>query len=434
MKEYIKRRQRQWEDLWAREREELALEEAARVAKMEAEARKQEEIAARKKLLLEQQEAERLRQKRIEREEKLAEEKWNKQFDTLLAQIKERAQKNDELKEIRTIIDNREPPLQKLNWTTWLSDPLNQRLADLDFDRAMDVFKRDNLMAEALRSGDEAADPSARPTSSGRAKKFNHVLSFAGNSNVSTRTYDYVTTDFNPDDFDLNLGFTVSYWVRPDEVGNSMLAFGRKPHNNQRFGFGIYRKRQSYFGIGGNDMKTAWVNMDTPVEESLLVQDGSYWNLKTDGTWYHMVVTYDDRSDTSSGADRKVYVNGVLRHTNTINWSNTGASDGNIYFGARNVDGNYNNGWACALTQVAIFNTAKEADWVAKVYNSGKTGTNFTGQSGLVGYWKFNKGSGTTVKDYSGNGNHGSFGAISGDTTAHPTWERIWKARRPGAI
>jgi hypothetical protein len=43
-------------------------------------------------------------------------------------------------------------------------------------------------------------------------------------------------------------------------------------------------------------------------------------------------------------------------------------------------------------------------------------------QSGLVGYWKFNEGSGTTVKDYSGNGNHGTFAAISGDTTAYPTW------------
>ena len=66
-----------------------AKKEAARVAKMEAEARKQEEIAARKKLLLEQQENERLRQKHIQRKEKLAEQKWDKQFDTLLAQIKE---------------------------------------------------------------------------------------------------------------------------------------------------------------------------------------------------------------------------------------------------------------------------------------------------------------------------------------------------------
>ena len=42
----------------------------------------------------------------------------------------------------------------------------------------------------------------------------------------------------------------------------------------------------------------------------------------------------------------------------------------------------------------------------------------------LVGYWKFNEGSGNTVKDYSGNDNHGTFAAISGETTAYPTWEK----------
>jgi len=46
-------------------------------------------------------------------------------------------------------------------------------------------------------------------------------------------------------------------------------------------------------------------------------------------------------------------------------------------------------------------------------------------ESGLVGYWKFNEGRGTTVTDYSGNGNHGTFAAISGDTTAYPTWEKV---------
>ena len=49
-------------------------------------------------------------------------------------------------------------------------------------------------------------------------------------------------------------------------------------------------------------------------------------------------------------------------------------------------------------------------------------GLDLSGQSGLVGYWKFDEGSGTTVTDYSGNGNHGTFAAISGDTTAQPTW------------
>ena len=409
-KEYIKYRQKQLEEKRQRAAELEYEEEEARVAKLE-------EIDAREKLLLAQQEKERLRQKHILREEKLAEQKWDKQLDTLLAQIKDRFQKDDKLEEIRVIIQNREPSLQTLDWASWLSDPLNQRLADLDFERAMEMFKRDNLMA-------------TRRSSKPRKKKnYNHALSFTGNSNVATRTYDYVTTDFNPDDYNLNLGCTVSYWVRPDEVGNTMFAFGRKHSGTQRFVFGINRKRQGYFAIGQNKLTTSWVNMDTPVEESLLVQDGSYWNLKTDGTWYHMVLTYDDRSDTSAGADRKIYVNGVLRHTNSINWSDTGGSTGGMYFGARNVGDSYNNGWACGLDEVAIFNTAKDADWVAGVYNSA-TRADLQGQSGLVGYWRFNEGSGTTVKDHSGNGNHGTFAAISGDTTAYPTWEYRGKLNR----
>ena len=92
-----------------------------------------------------------------------------------------------------------------------------------------------------------------------------------------------------------------------------------------------------------------------------------------------------------------------------------------MYFGTRNVGDSYNNGWACGLDEVAIFNTAKDADWVENVYTSA-TRADLRGQSGLVGYWRFNEGRETTVKDYSGNGNHGTFGAISGNTTAYPTW------------
>jgi hypothetical protein len=162
--------------------------------------------------------------------------------------------------------------------------------------------------------------------------------------------------------------------------------------------------------------------MDTPVEESLLDESGDYWNLKTDGTWYHIVVTYDDRSDTSSSTARKVYVNGVLRQTDNFNWSNTGGSTDGMIFGGRRTSGNqYDNGWACGLQDVAIFNTAKDSDWVANVYR-GKSETDLSGDSGIVGYWRFNEGSGTTAYDSSGNGNHGTLTAESGDTTDYPTW------------
>jgi hypothetical protein len=158
------------------------------------------------------------------------------------------------------------------------------------------------------------------------------------------------------------------------------------------------------------------------VDSSLLDEDGT--DLKTDGTWYHFAVTYADRESTSEGGvARNVYLNGVLIKTQNVNWNTTGGGTGGMYFGARNLTtAGYDNGWACGLDEVAIYDTAKDSDWVASVYNN-STNYDHTGESGLVGYWKFDHGSGTTVKDHSGNGNHGTFAAISGNTTAYPTWK-----------
>ena len=161
MLEYIKHKQRQLEEKRQRAAELEAEEEAVRVAKMEAEARKQEEIAARKKLLREQQYAARLRQRHIQRKEKLREQKWNKQLDILSTQINDRRQKDDKLEEIRIIIQNREPSLQGLDWASWLSNPLNQKLADLDYDHAMEMFKRDNLMAKRRKEVARQAEKSS---------------------------------------------------------------------------------------------------------------------------------------------------------------------------------------------------------------------------------------------------------------------------------
>jgi len=68
-------------------------------------------------------------------------------------------------------------------------------------------------------------------------------------------------------------------------------------------------------------------------------------------------------------------------------------------------------------------------DWATDVYNN-EFKANHIGAHGLVGYWKFNEGKGTTVQDLSGKGNHGTFAAISGDTTDLPTWEKRNGLRR----
>ena len=91
---------------------------------------------------------------------------------------------------------------------------------------------------------------------------------------------------------------------------------------------------------------------------------------------------------------------------------------------------NYNNGWACGLDEVAIFDEEKDSNWVSATYNGGVP-NNLQGQSGLVGYWRFEEGSGTTVEDLSGKGNHGTLtndtlgadgGAAWVDATDTPTW------------
>jgi len=453
--DYIKRRQKQWQKKWQREAELEAKKEAERVAIMEAEARKQEEIVARKKLLLEQQETERVRQKHIQAKEKLTEDKWNEQLDTLLAQVDRRRRENDKLEEIRIIIQNREPSLQDLGWASWLSDPLNQRLADLDYEYAMEMFKRDNLMAKR------------RHGTRGHGRTASNVLSFTGDTNSETRKGDLVATQFNPDDPDgsgkplAESGFTISYWVRPDELGGDMFCIGRKAHNNERFTFGISNKKKGYFSIGGNQSERLWETMlDTAGMDKAahLELDDSDWILKTDGTWYHFAVTY---AGTDAGTDnmlRKIYMNGQQiwgtgvsdpTYKGNISWSNTGREmSKGMSFGMRAIRGsgtntNYNNGWACALSEVAIFNTEKDADWVENVYNNNgplrprdrrarNKNIDFRDQIDLVGYWKFNEGSGTTVTDHSGNGNHGTLtndtygddgGAAWVDADSLPTWD-----------
>jgi len=327
---------------------------------------------------------------------------------------------------------------QHLNWGNWLKIPENKYLFQVNEDIARKVFEDTTALI-----------PNKRTRGGGAPSKFNNYsLTFTGDTNSSTRKGDLVSTNFNPDDYNLNLGFTISYWVRPDEVGSDMFCIGRKAHNNERFTFGISRNTKGYFGVGANQSERAWSTMlDTAgIDKAThLEQDGSDWILKTDGTWYHFVVTYADRSDTSSAALRKIYMNGQQiwgtgvsdpTYAGNINWSQTGTEmDGGLSFGMRAVRGsgtntNYNNGWACGLDEVAIFDEEKDSDWVSTVYNSG-TPNNLEGQSGLVGYWRFEEGSGTTVKDLSGNGNHGTLtndtlgadgGAAWVDATTTPTW------------
>jgi len=394
----MKRKQKQLEKKWAKEAKLDAEKEAQRVAKIKAEADAQKEIVARKKLFLEQQENKRLRQKHIQRKEKLQEQKWNKQFDALMDKVERLQQENNNLEEIRTIIENRDPSLQQLDWDMWLSVPLNQRLADLDLERAMEMFKRDNLMA------------GRRKKTHGKSKKVTpkYALVFSGDRSGATDSY--ATTTFDPDAYELWNGFTISFWVRPDEAMNqtSVILGSKNNSPESRFKFGIHSNGNINVGIGGTNV----TGINNPMEV---------------GKWYNWVITYT--GDNKGAGERKVrmWINNDPRMTSNTNtrWANQ-TSARTIYFGGRNTNDSYSQGFACALTNVAIYNVCKDSDgtFANKVYDNGFT-HDYTGTDDLVGYWKFSEGSGITIADTSGNGNNGTFGAISGDTTAYPAWEYL---------
>ena len=314
-----------------------------------------------------------------------------------------------------TAVARRKQGNQQLNWGNWLKIPENRYLFQVNEDIAKKIFEDTNALI-----------PRKRTRGGGKelAKFSKYSLTFTGNT-AATAQSEYVSTDFNPDTYNLNLGFTVSYWVRADEVGVHMFAFGRKHSNHERFTFGIGRTNKIYIGVGPVKMEGTWSgNLDdnpsgqTAAELFPSLFDGG--DLKT-GNWLHFAVTYADRESTSEGGvARKTYLNGELIQEANLNWNTTGGDTGGMYFGGRNlVDTGYNNGWACGLDEVAIYDTDKGVNFAAEVYGGG-TNYDHTGASGLVGYWKFNEGSGTTVEDLSTNNNHGT---LTTNDTGLPTWE-----------
>ena len=335
-----------------------------------------------------------------------------------------------------------------LDWMSWLEIPESSYLFQINESLARKIFQENNNLIEKDRYGLRGRKGRGGAPYT-PAPDINYILSFTGDTNVSTRRGDLVATDFNPDDFDLPAkGFTISYWVRPDEVGADMFAIGRKAHNNERFTFGMSQKQKGYFGVGSNQSQRTWETMLDAAgmdKATHLVQDTDDKWILVVGRWYHFAVTYAGTNAGTNNMLRKIYMNGQQiwgtgvsdpSNKGNINWSQTGTEmSKGLSFGMRAVRGSgdsasYNNGWACGLDEVAIYDTEHDANFIANVYNGG-TNYDHTGASNLVGYWKFNEGGGTRVEDLSGNGNHGLLtndtygddgGAAWVDSSDTPTW------------
>lgn len=130
----------------------------------------------------------------------------------------------------------------------------------------------------------------------------------------------------------------------------------------------------------------------------------------TENEWTHVAVTYNK-------AQVRTYING--ERVNTFSGSGHIAARGNpVRIGARNAPNlpiSFFNG---EIDEVRIWNRSLDDEEIRQNYFLELTG----GESGLVGYWKFDEGSGQTAFDSGTFGNHARLGQNAADSNGDPIW------------
>ena len=205
-------------------------------------------------------------------------------------------------------------------------------------------------------------------------------------------TNDFIEVDSVASDINKNTG-TISFWMNLPDVTATGFVFRAQEGtagSTDNIVQMIYHNATTQMRIsykGGGSTKTAYIG------------DGAA-DIEGQG-WKHFVGTWDTTAD-----EIKIYMDGSLVDTTTGLTAHDAGLD--------NADIGRNTGSGAAplkanIDELAVFNTVVSA---SDLYNGGVV-HDLSTKSGLVAYWRFEEGSGTSATDSSGNGHTGT---ISGAT------------------
>ncbi len=199
---------------------------------------------------------------------------------------------------------------------------------------------------------------------------------------------DYVSI---PHDESLSLTtFTVEAWVNPSQIKNNWQPLITKENSsgNAR-NYGLY--------IVPNEMRVLCSFYDTSsVWRSLYSINSLEMNQ-----WNHISMSYD-------GSSFNFYLNGIL--DNSLSVVTTPFQNTEPVKIGKEISAYLP--FSGEIDEVRIWNIARTSEEIQENYAQELTGS----ETGLVGYWQFNEGTGTTVTDLSANNNNGS---ILGDATIY---------------
>jgi len=218
---------------------------------------------------------------------------------------------------------------------------------------------------------------------------------------------------------------TYSFWMKASQAFSTGVenrgVFGYGDNNREAF---LINKSQSSIGkpllqLHGSGMYKYFM---TPGHEedgggTSGVADGganettAHIEAQDDGLWHHWMLF----SDVSDAENNKLYIDGVEQ--DTAKFVNSGTANNHLdslIIGAVHDGANNDKHFAGSVTNFAVFSDDKTAN-VSSHYNEGIP-KDLTDESDLVGYWKFDEGSGTVVTDSSVNGNDGTINGATWST------------------
>jgi hypothetical protein len=201
-------------------------------------------------------------------------------------------------------------------------------------------------------------------------------------------TDEYVTADTVAGDMSVATG-TISMWVKIDTTSATRTMFQARTDSNNYvtlfYHAGTNQGRFTYRAGGTTDT----VNFADAIEG--------------DTKWHHIAATWDVDAD-----EIKIYLDGVAKDDT----SSLGTWSGAMSLCDIAQDTTGNKYFLGNITEVGVFTRVVP---IGELFIANRQPVDLTGSTELVGYWKFDEGSGTVAADSSGKGNTGTLNNT-------PTW------------
>ena len=220
---------------------------------------------------------------------------------------------------------------------------------------------------------------------------------------------------FNTKFSSVQSALSVSFWVKNPTVRsvNGNINYGYVVGNggySARRGFAVGYQEETV-----NDVVSRGFHLQVKDDTAGSSDAKTYFtqcvvscNDIRDGRWHHIAIVYDATNQRIVG-----YYDGVAQVGSRTTWPTSAISDGNINTLSigRNAE---NNGWGFGgeLAELSLWNCALSDEQVASILMAPID--NPQSQTGLLGYWKLDEGTGSTVADATGHGNTGTVKTAAG--------------------